>query len=162
MKMKTLLTCVVVILLAACGAPASPATFSPLVSIVSTSTQAPAPSTSNSAVIIYERSGGFAGQTDTWRIFADGHVEAATHSNNTAAPALTTAEVNLAAQQIAQAGFFDLQGSYLPDNHCCDLYTYRLTVALDGKSKTVTTMDGAQQPAALATAITIVRALINQ
>jgi hypothetical protein len=56
--------------------------------------------------------------------------------------------------------FRHLGPSYLPANPCCDRYSYRLSVSyLRGRTKTVTTMDGATAPPVLWKAINLVRAI---
>jgi hypothetical protein len=94
--------------------------------------------TTTDPVIIFKRTGGFAGLEDQWIIYADGRVE----------DGAATAE-SLSPDQIAQiladaeaGGFFDLKDQYIDQNHCCDFFNYEVTLNLaDGRSHTVATVE---------------------
>ena len=90
--------------------------------------------------IIYHRSGGLAGTDDTWKITLDGTV---THQGQTAGTPeqLTTAQMAELTAAIRAANFMSLEDSCVPQNTCCDRYTYEITVTVGGESKTVTTID---------------------
>ena len=90
--------------------------------------------------IIYHRSGGLAGTDDTWKISLDGTVA---HQGQTAGTTeqLTVAQMAELAAAIRAANFMSLEDSYVPQNTCCDRYTYEITVTVGGQSKTVTTID---------------------
>lgn len=94
---------------------------------------------SEGAVITYQMSGGFAGKTQQWAIYADGRI---TRSDGREWQ-ITPAEVEQLLADIKAAGFFELGDSYMPLNTCCDRITYTLTVKSDDQVKTVTTMDAA-------------------
>ena len=165
----------VLTLLASCAPIPIPTTLSPeqspLMMSPSPTTQAPAPADATirieekrqtgNMVIIYERDGGFAGTHDEWRFYADGHVEAKSEKD-TARAWLPDGAVDNATQRIVANGFLDLSDEYMPDTRCCDRFTYRLTVIHDGTPKSVTTMDGAEQPPALAEALAVVQDLIRR
>jgi len=91
------------------------------------------------AVITYQMSGGFAGITQQWAIYADGRI---TRSDGREWQ-ITPAEVEQLLADIKAAGFFDLADNYMPLNTCCDRFAYALTVNSDGQTKTVTTIDAA-------------------
>ncbi len=114
-------------------------------------------------MIIFERSGGIAGVQETWRFFGDGRAVREERRKGAREQMQLSADVvNDAVQRIVEGGFMDLAEEYVPDNPCCDRFTYRLTVVSGGTVKTVTTMDAAAQPPALAEALAIVNGLISQ
>lgn len=98
------------------------------------------------AVIIYSKSGGFAGLEQEWRFYADGRVEnSAGEFIGQVEPATITAVVMLA----DEVGFYELDDEYLDKNMtCCDLITYTLTVTDGEQSKTVVTRDMSPRPPA--------------
>ena len=97
-----------------------------------------AATTTTGPLIIFKRSGGFAGLEDQWIIYADGSVEGG-----------SATEDPLSADHIAQiladaeaGGFFDLKDQYIDVGHCCDFFNYEVTLNLpDGRSHTVTTVE---------------------
>ena len=90
--------------------------------------------------IIYHRSGGIAGTDDTWKITLDGTVA---HQGQTAGTPeqLTTAQMVELTSAIRAANFMALEDSYVPQDTCCDRYTYEITVTVGSQSKTVSTID---------------------
>lgn len=167
LKTVLALALLVLALLASCAPGPIPAALSPADSPLAMS---PLPVTithteergqAGDIVIIYERDGGFAGTHHVWRFYADGHVEAQSEKETTRAR-LPDEVLDNAAQRIVANGFLDLSDEYVPDNRCCDRFTYRLTVIRDGTPKSVTTMDGAVQPPALAEALVVVQDLIRR
>jgi hypothetical protein len=114
------------------------------------------------AVIVYKRSGGIAGTHGVWLIYADGRLEVSSRPEETTQMQLPSGAVEHALQRIAEAGFFDLKGNYVPLDQCCDRFTYELTVNYEGRVNTVTTMDGAEQPTALVEALAVVNDLIQE
>jgi hypothetical protein len=38
-------------------------------------------------------------------------------------------------------GFFSMEERYMPEDECCDRFTYRLTVTAGGRTHSVETMD---------------------
>ncbi len=90
--------------------------------------------------IIYHRSGGVAGTDDTWKISLDGTVA---HQGQTAGTPeqLATAQMAELTAALRAANFMSLEDTYVPQNTCCDRYTYEITVTLGSQSKTVTTID---------------------
>ena len=137
-----------ILLLAACSpaapqpAPESsvtpPGTSSPTAPVVEGTEAMPTPSAQDEAVIEFHRSGGFAGISESWAIYADGRIVPSDGSVQHMSPDQVTALV----EEISDAGFFDLADSYLPKNTCCDMFFYEITVRHEGQSKTVETMDG--------------------
>jgi hypothetical protein len=118
---------------------------------------------SGGAVIVFERSGGLAGIYEVWRFYEDGRMVKTEQRRNIAEEAqLPRDAVRDTLERIVDAGFLDLADEYMPANHCCDRFTYRLTIVHEGSVKTVTTMDGAEQPPALVRALEVVNSLIGQ
>jgi hypothetical protein len=86
------------------------------------------------AVIIFRRSGGIAGVDEPWKIYPDGRIEGPDNQQQQVEPA----KVQALLEMIQNAGFFELDNSYLARNNCCDRFTYEITVQLEDKIKTVT------------------------
>ncbi|MFF5235292.1 hypothetical protein [Dactylosporangium sp. NPDC000521] len=110
----------IVTLVAACGvaalAPAAPAAA------------APVPFGSVTKIVL-DRSGGFAGQQDSFVVDR------------------TTVGGRPVLRMAGSWKFRWLRNSYQPQNPCCDRYSYRVTVSYRGSHrKTVTTVQGAKAP----------------
>ncbi len=113
-------------------------------------------------VIVYGRSGGIAGGQSVWRVYADGRITSEVNGKPGTEGRTTADNVVAVVKRLVDAGFFDLSGSYMPDNPCCDRYTYTISVTYNGVSKTVQTMDGVQIPPALSTALSSAGTLVRQ
>ncbi len=121
-----------------------------------------APTKSEGVLIIFERSGGIAGIHEIWRFYGDGRVIREERIRGTPFVARLPAEnIERVARHLIETGFLELADEYMPTNPCCDLFTYRLTLVYEGKTKTVTTMDFAEQPRALVEALRVVNELIR-
>jgi hypothetical protein len=86
----------------------------------------------NGAVVFFERSGGFAGELMTVRIYPDGTVERAMGDPAPDMP-VKTAMIDQATLEelmtgLEQAGYFDLERTYLPADLCCDRFLYLVSV----------------------------------
>jgi hypothetical protein len=111
-------------------------------------------------VIVYHRSGGFAGTDDTWTIAADGTV---THEGQSAAKPqqLTSAQMDELTAAIRAANFMSLEDSYVSEYTCCDRYQYEITVTIGSQSKTVQTIDASPTaPAELNQLIDVLNQLV--
>lgn len=98
-------------------------------------------------VLIFNRSGGFAGLDQQWVIYADGRIE----QPDGQLLQVDSTQIQTLIDTIRAANFFDLSDSYIPLDNCCDRFTYAITVQLNGQRKTVSTTDDApKQPEALA------------
>jgi hypothetical protein len=91
------------------------------------------------AVVIYGRSGGFAGLQQEWTIHPDGRIILPDGSQKQVAAAQAQAVFDA----IQSANFRSLNAAYLPEDTCCDLFSYSVTVQTGSESQTITTMDGA-------------------
>ncbi len=103
----------------------------------------------NDPFVVYHRSGGFGGFDETWSIYADGRID---HSGRGAGSAgqLTPDRVNSLIATIRSIDLTPIKDSYIGANTCCDRFTYEITINLDGKTKSIKTIDAAEgEPAAL-------------
>lgn len=91
------------------------------------------------AVIIYQRSGGFAGIHEQWTIYPDGRIMAGDGREWRVTPE----QVERLLTEIEALGFFEMEGRYMPLNTCCDRFTYEITVRHGDTVNTVTTIDAA-------------------
>jgi len=112
------------------------------------------PVSEGSPLIVFRRSGGLMGVSESWVIYEDGRVAFQEEMKGESA----TGEVE--AQDLAgllglieETSFFSFGDSYMPQNICCDRFSYEITLFQDGQSKRVTTMDGAEAPEGLWTII---------
>jgi len=91
------------------------------------------------AVLVYKRSGGLAGLEEAFTIYEDGRLT----SNNEREWQADAQEVEELLEEIEELGFFEMDGTYIPKDQCCDRFSYELSV-LDGEEVfTVRTIDAA-------------------
>lgn len=88
-------------------------------------------------IMIYERTGGFAGLTEQWEIYADGRIA----NNNERAWQANPADVTELQADIIALDFFALEASYIPKTACCDRFSYTLTLTYGTQSHTTTTIE---------------------
>jgi hypothetical protein len=93
------------------------------------------------AVIIFQRSGGFAGNEQQWYFTASGQIT----DNKGNQLVVEAAQIKILLDEFKTAGFFDMKDTFGGGklSNCKDCFTYVITVTLDGQTKTVTTQDGA-------------------
>ena len=91
------------------------------------------------AVIIYQRSGGFAGISEAWTFYADGRIIS-----------IDETEYNLEAEQVSRLlteiealGFFEMSGSGKLFSDCRDCFSHQLTAKGGGKFNSISAVDGA-------------------
>lgn len=112
------------------------------------------------AVIIYERSGGFAGIMQTYEIYADGRIvirDGDTEIETRVSPS----DVQTALIRIEELGFFDLPAPFGPVSAFADRIVHTITVKRDGRPVTVRTVDGAtDEPAGLRDVIEVLNRLV--
>jgi hypothetical protein len=117
-----------------------------------------APLDTTQPVIVFSRSGGVAGITEAWSIYADGSMLAADGTQHT----LTPAEVQTLATEASRLNFFGLADHYGATDNCADCMLYSLTFTVDGQTKTVTTIDAASDaPAELTELLTQVTQVVE-
>jgi hypothetical protein len=90
------------------------------------------------AVITFARSGGLAGVSEQWTIYADGRILAPSG----AVGQVPEAEVNQLLAEIAGAGFFDWATPARLPPGCADCFTYSLLVTFEGQTKELRLVDG--------------------
>lgn len=97
----------------------------------------------NDPFVVYHRSGGFGGFDETWSIYADGRVQ---HTGRGAGQSgqLTPDRVNGLIAAIRSIDLTSIKDSYVGLNPCCDRFIYELTITLDGKTKSIETIDAAE------------------
>jgi hypothetical protein len=111
-----------------------------------------------SAVITFQRSGGFAGKTVVWTIYPDGRVQ-----SDQGTTQLSSGDVSLLVAGLKALGIFDLEDSYGGMTNCKDCFTYTITINADGKTKTISTTDGATDtPAELGKILTLINEFITK
>jgi hypothetical protein len=93
-------------------------------------------------VIVFERSGGFAGVTEKWSIYATGKIV----NEKGEEKSVDSATVTALLATIQTAGFYDLKASTGPGgiSNCKDCFTYKLTVNGESKANTITAQEGAK------------------
>ncbi len=146
------------VLLAACTPPTPVSPISPLSPL-----SVPSNPEGGNYAIRYSREGGIAGTHETWVIAADGRIEV-TSGNQVSHFQASSEEVQAVLKEVQDLGFFKLEDSYMPEDTCCDRFTYRLAIlnAAEKQQKLVVTMDGAPQPPALSRALELVSTLVQQ
>lgn len=119
------------------------------------------PPNSNDPIVVYHRSGGFGGFDETWSIYADGRVEHAGRGSGQASQ-LTPDRVNGLITAIRSIDLTSIQDSYVGSDTCCDRFIYDLTITLDDRTKSIKTIDGAEdEPVALTHLLTTIDDLVN-
>ena len=93
-------------------------------------------------VIVFQRSGGLAGVSEQWSIYADGKIAIKDGKEFK----IDSAQVTALLEAIQAAGFYDMKagpGIGGPSS-CKDCYTYQLTVTSDKKSNSLTVQEGSK------------------
>ena len=110
--------------------------------------------------VTFERSGGFTGRNETFRLKPDGSVDdgkVVLHSAGGSSDAVTLAT------QIAATGIYAVApGRYMSANTCCDRIEYDLTLTQNSQSYNFITIDSeASAPPALMQTIRLISLYIN-
>lgn len=113
-------------------------------------------SPSNQVIATLQRSGGIAGKTETFVVQGNGTVSVGLASRQAEGGAEAAADL---ANRLAATGIYDVApGKYMPENTCCDRYTYDLTLVKDGQKYHYVTMDGTENaPPALLETISLIQ-----
>ena len=126
-------------------------------------TSAPATSVpTHEPFVVYHRSGGLGGFDETWSMYADGRIE---HSGRGAGSAgqLTPDRVNRLIAAIRSIDLTSIKESYVGSNTCCDRFIYEITINLDGKIKSIETIDAAEgEPAGVSQLLSAITLAVNQ
>jgi hypothetical protein len=92
-----------------------------------------------------------AGKTVIWTIFPDGRVQ-----SDQGITQLSSDDVSVLVAGLTSLGIFDLKDSYGTLTNCNDCFTYTITINADGKTKTISTTEGATDtPAELGSILTL-------
>ncbi|MCA9997667.1 MAG: hypothetical protein KDE56_18040 [Anaerolineales bacterium] len=94
------------------------------------------------AVILYQKSGGFAGVTESWWVYANGRLRDK-DGNEWQLPAK---EVETFLANSKKLGLTQMQPTYVPDGFCCDQFVYSLIVRHDDGIYQTATADGVDAP----------------
>ncbi len=109
-------------------------------------------------VIVLERSGGLAGGTEQWTVYADGRVI----SGKNVETRINTTDLTRLLTTLKDTGFFDLPNQPKQPSTCNDCFNYTLTVNYQGQSKSVTIVEGdSNTPAQLTQILGEVNQLIS-
>jgi hypothetical protein len=92
------------------------------------------------AAITFARSGGIAGISEQWTIYADGRI--AGPAGQTAQ--VSEAEVSQLLAEIEAAGFFDWSTPARLPSGCADCFSYSLVVTFEGRTNQIRLVDGQQ------------------
>ncbi len=112
-------------------------------------------------ILQYQRVGGIGGFDETWTIEASGRVTHAGRGPGTDRQ-LTPDQLAQLIGAIRAAQAAGLNASYVPVNTCCDRFMHTLTLALDGDTRTVTTLDAApDEPPALTNLLATLSGLLK-
>jgi len=138
MKTVAVILLIAIAVLAGCSPSNATATDIP----VKAESNANSPVVTDQGVeIVLKRSGGFAGVDDSWSITSDGSI---TTSDGKESQVSQTA-LSQAVNELEKLGFFAMDNSYVPLDTCCDRFTYQIEVTVNGKSHSVTALEGAPE-----------------
>ncbi len=135
--MKTRLSLLVLLVLAACSVPLAPTPTAEAPILSPGGADRPDEGLPAGAVLVLQRSGGIAGLSERWVVYADGRLENSSGRQWQAAPQ----EVARLVADVERLGFFELDSRYVPLNTCCDRFLYELTVRSGERSHTVTVLE---------------------
>ncbi len=103
----------------------------------------PVPTSQNSILVIYERTGGFAGLRDQLTIYSNGHCELR-RKNVEREFTLRPSQLAHLKELMEEASFPGLKDEYLPTNTGADFFEYVVSYqAGEGKMHTVRAINGA-------------------
>jgi hypothetical protein len=111
-------------------------------------------------VVVFQRSGGFAGVNQQWTIYANGNIVTDSGETLSVNPDQVTALL-IAADA---AGFFDMKvsSSLGSAGNCKDCFTYTLTITNHGQTNTLSAQDGSKNlPDAFWSIIQLINTIIN-
>ena len=119
------------------------------------------------ASLLYQRSGGIAGELVTVRVFDDGTVERIAGRLDPDAQVEMVerdpAAVDALLADLEAAGYFQLERSYLPADMCCDRFLYLISVLDEGEAHTVEALsDTPETPEALWESIELIETFISE
>ena len=95
--------------------------------------------TQEGIVLVYKRSGGFAGLDEEFTIFLDGRISTKDGREVRVDPE----EIDVLVRGLEKLGVFELVLDYMPKDTCCDRFFYELSVNSGDHSITIRTIDSA-------------------
>lgn len=129
----------------------------PVEGIEETPTAAATATFAPNTAVIFKRTGGIAGLNEQWTIFTDGTVE----TNSASQPELSAEDVEQLLNSLQSSGFFELEGSYLPEDTCCDRFSYEITAVQGTTYHKVNTLEATpDMPEALQQALRLIQTLL--
>jgi hypothetical protein len=131
-KLDVMLACLLWLgLLSGCEAQTGPGAEAPKTAVET-----------DQAVIVYQRSGGLLGGSESWSFYDDGRVVHTGRGGEQQSARIGAEEVAALVEAIHALGFSDLKESYLSNQSCRDCYRYTINVRqADGTYKQVETQD---------------------
>ncbi len=100
-------------------------------------------------LVVFERSGGYAGLLQQWTIYTDGRIDMPDGSQKQ----VGTEQIEALLAAIQSANVFALNDSYIPADSCCDQFSYTITMHLDDGVKRIDTIDNAPKQPEQVTAV---------
>jgi hypothetical protein len=141
---RTTIAILITVLVSACGSFLSDLNSTPAsTSIPEDKEETRADEKLGQAVIVFEKSGGFAGVTEKWTVYRDGRVVSVEGREHQVA----VEEISTLLMEIENMGFFEIDGPDQWLSDCRDCFTYQITVSIDGRTKVVNAVDGQVDPA---------------
>jgi hypothetical protein len=108
-----------------------------------------------SVAVTFVVEGGIAGSSERLEVAPDGSLALFDHDRRVGTGQLAP-QVLERLQGLVQSGAFrDLEPRYVPENPCCDRFSYTVRVVRTGGEQSVSTIEGADWPAPLGEAIQI-------
>ena len=99
-------------------------------------------------VVTFERSGGIAGDVVKYFIYPDGQVEKRTGLPEPSQPielvVMAPEQVGPFVQELKNLGFTELAGDYVPEDTCCDRFSYMVTLRVQDEIYTIHALDDAE------------------
>ena len=111
------------------------------------------------ALLLFERTGGMMGigsNDQTWHFYGDGRVTV----SDGRSWQVDSQQIATLVKDILALGFTDFADSYMPQDTCCDRFTYTLIIKEGDWVYQTTTMDGADGPPELFQAIDLINQFI--
>ena len=90
------------------------------------------------------------GVSESWVLYEDGQVAYQEEiKGESAIGQIEAQELAGLLGLIGEMGFSSFSDSYMPQNICCDRFSYEIAAFKDGQSKRVTAIDGSEAPEGL-------------
>ena len=115
-------------------------------------------------IVVYERDNGIGGYRTIWWFYLDGRMETNSRGADRGMGWVPEPALHDVIRNIVDAGFLELEPSYLPKSHCCGWRSYKITVVYQGAHQTVDASDSTDEahPQALDVAVREINGLIRK